>query len=321
MIAQWTLDAILRERSTKLTRSVAVQCLRAARRLQIHLSDPLVTYRIGDVALELPLSHELPYYRKRFPHYSTNIGRIGARVKQKYTELSLIDIGANVGDTVAIARQSAHYPVLCVEGSSTYLPLLYRNLEGLDCVEVEPSFLGARSGTTHGIVSAAHGTAHLVLGDEDLDTVSLQTLDEIILRHPRFATSKFVKSDTDGMDCEIVRGGLNFIARAHPVLFFEYDPDLTAQVSGVSAVKTFQVLEECGYRYALVYENSGYLMLMVELQNRDLLHELDGFFSGRGGQSYADICAFHETDSDLALSLRDSELEFFRTQRELEQTT
>lgn len=39
-------------------------------------------------------------------------------VQQKYPDLSLIDIGTNVGDTVAIVRQDAHYPILCVEGST-----------------------------------------------------------------------------------------------------------------------------------------------------------------------------------------------------------
>jgi FkbM family methyltransferase len=201
-------------------RRLGREAVRAPRKVQLRLHDPLVTYRIGQVALRLPLSHQLPYYRRRFPQYSSSIGRIGATVQHKYPNLSLIDIGANVGDTVAIIRHDAHYPILCVEGSTAYLTLLHSNVDRLGDVEIEAAFVGGTSGPVAASVRIADGTAHLAVGGLDEGAISLWSLDEIILRHPRFDSAKLVKSDTDGMDCQIIAGAADYRARARPVLFF-----------------------------------------------------------------------------------------------------
>jgi FkbM family methyltransferase len=313
-LAQWTLDAGLRLEGARGMRRFAYEAVRAARKAQLRLHDPLVTYQIGQIPLHIPLSHQLPYYRKALPEYSANIGRIGAAIQKKYPNLCLIDIGANVGDTAAIVRQYAHYPILCVEGSIAYLALLHSNVDHLADVEIEPSFLGGTSGPVAASVRIADGTAYLAMSSLDQGTISLRSLSETIARHPRFASAKLVKSDTDGMDCQIIDGAADYLARARPVLFIEYDPDLTARL-GATAIHVFDVLEASDYRYALVYENTGDLMLLLDLHDKRLLRDLDAFFSGRKGGRYADICAFHTTDSDLALSMHRTEADFFRAVR------
>lgn len=313
-LAQWTLDAGLRLEGARGIRRLGFEAVRAARKIQVRLDDPLVTYRIGEIALQLPLSHQLPYFRRRFPQYSSNIGRIGVAVQQKYPDLSLIDIGANVGDTVAIVRQDAHFPILCVEGSTAYLPLLRRNTDNLRDVEIEAAFVGATSGPVAASLSMDGGTGHLVMGDARQSKMSLRSLEEILVNHPRFSSAKLVKSDTDGMDCQILAGAVDHLARVRPTLFFEYDPDLTATF-GDAAILIFDALEAAGYRHALVYENTGDLMFLLDLQDKGLRSDLDAFFTGRHGLRYADICAFHATDSDLALSLHGTEVEFFRAHR------
>ena len=313
-LAQWTLDAGLRLSGATGLRRLGYAPVRAARKLQVLLHDPLVTYHIGEIVLQMPLSHQLPYYRRAFPEYSSSIGRIGAAIQRKYPDLSLIDIGANVGDTVAIVRQNAHYPVLCIEGAVAYLPLLHRNVEHLDDVEIEPVFLGESSVSVAASLQIAGGTAHLAMSGQDEGLVSLVSLDEVLSRHPRFNAARLVKSDTDGMDCQIISGAADYLASVRPVLFFEYDPDLTAR-AGATAIQVFDVLVAAGYRYALVYENTGNLIMLLDIGDKRLVADLDAFFTGHRGTRYADICAFHATDSDLALTLRESELAFFRSLR------
>ncbi len=235
-------------------------------------------------------------------------------VQQKYPDLTLIDIGANVGDTVAIVRQDAHFPILCVEGSTAYLPLLHRNVDNLRDVEIEPAFVGATSGPD--AASLSGGWRHRAPGDRRcrLGRRSRCAVSTKSSRHPRFDAAKLLKSDTDGMDCQIIAGAADHLATVRPALFFEYDPDLTAR-AGATAIRVFDVLQAVGYRYALVYENFGDLMFLLDLGDKRLVSDLDAFFSGHGGSRYADICAFHETDTDLALSLHEAEREFFRTLR------
>lgn len=314
MLAQWTLDAGLRLEGAGGARRFLLEVVRASRKVQLRLHDPLVRYRIGQVNLQMPLSHQLPYFRRVFPQYSSNVGRIGAAVHDKYPDLSLIDVGANVGDTVAIVRQYAHYPILCVEGSTAYVPLLQRNVEHLGDVEVEASFVGRASGPAAATLRSVGGTAHLAPGSVSQGSILLHSLGDIVMRHPRFGRARLLKSDTDGMDCQIITGAVEYLASVRPVVFFEYDPDLTAR-SGDKAIHVFDVLEGIGYQYALVYENTGDLMLLLDLRDKRLLSDVDAFFSGRSGGRYADICAFHETDSDLALSLHRTEMEFFRVLR------
>jgi FkbM family methyltransferase len=313
-LAQWTLDTGLRLQGAKGIPRLGLMGVAVVRRVQLGLADPMVTYQVGSIALQLPLSHRLPYIRRDFPLYSSNIGRIGAAVHEKYPDLSLVDIGANVGDTVAIVRQGAHYPILCVEGSTDYLPLLHRNVETLGDVEIEEAFVGGESGPVGARVRMVGGTAHLERVGLEQGTITLRSLDEVLARHPRFGTAKLLKSDTDGMDCQIIAGAADYLAAGRPVVFFEYDPDLTAR-SGATAIRVFDVLEASGYRHALVYDNYGDLMLLLDMKDKRLLSDIDAFFSGRGGRRYADICAFHATDSDLALSLHRTEAEFFRAMR------
>lgn len=313
-LAQWTFETGLRLQGAGGVRRLGFAAVRAARKLQVRLHDPLVTYQIGHVALKVPLSHQLPYHRRTFPQYSSNIGRIGAAVQQKYPDLTFIDIGANVGDTVAIVRQKAQYPILCIEGATAYLSLLHMNVDYLADVEIEAAFLGGSSGPVAASVRSAGGTAHLAVNGPGHGTISLLSLDEVVLRHPKFDSAKLVKSDTDGMDCQIIAGAAAYLARVRPAVFFEYDPDLTARAGG-KAIQVFDVLEATGYRYALLYENTGDFVLLLDLQDKRLVADLNAFFSGHSGGRYADICAFHVTDSDLALSLRATELEFFRALR------
>lgn len=43
-----------------------------------------------------------------------------------------------------------------------------------------------------------------------------------------YIASKFLKTDTDGFDGKLLRGGIDFLGQSSPVIFFEYDPDLLA---------------------------------------------------------------------------------------------
>lgn len=315
-LAQWTLDTDLRLQRSGGGWRVARATIRAARRLQITLGDPNVTYRIGRVALKMPLSHQLPYYRTTYPQYSSNIGRIASAVQQKYPDLTMVDIGANIGDTVAIVRVETEIPILSIEGAPAYLALLNENLRTLRDVEIEAAFLDSSPGPLSASLRMSDGTGHLALREEPEAELSVTTLDDVLLRHPRFASSKLTKSDTDGMDCQILSGARRHLMEARPVLFFEYDPDLTAR-AGADASAVFDLLDATGYRHVLVYENTGDLLLLLDLHDKRLTGDLNAFFSGHNGRRYADLCAFHATDTDLALELHESELTYFAKLRRM----
>jgi hypothetical protein len=54
-------------------------------------------YKLHGWALRVPLSDELPIFLRSDPLYSGNQGRIAACLSAKYSDLMVIDIGANIG--------------------------------------------------------------------------------------------------------------------------------------------------------------------------------------------------------------------------------
>jgi FkbM family methyltransferase len=270
---------------------------------------------LGDVRIVLPLDHDLPHIRKVLPQYSLNLGRLAKYTMGKYPDLMLIDIGANVGDSAAIVRMEAQCPILCIEGDPAYFDLLQHNCQTLKDVAPVCAYVGAQDDEHLADVQRSSGTASIVANHAGKTWVKMQTLDTLLAKNPRFAVSKFVKIDTDGFDCRIIMHHKGFLRTAKPVVFFEYAPSFFRRI-GDDGFGVFAILRECGYATAMFYDNVGDYLVSVGLDHEALLRDLHCHFEHRGGQKYADICAFHAEDRDLAAECRNRELEFFARFRE-----
>src|SRR5690349_19398723 len=121
--AQRLWEEGFRERRSLLSR-VRHKFADGLRRLLMKNGEPLIQYALDGTPLLLPMSHPLPLYRREYPQYSSNVGRIAAAIARNTPDFTFIDIGANVGDTLAIVRANAEFPVLCIEGAEQYLPVL-----------------------------------------------------------------------------------------------------------------------------------------------------------------------------------------------------
>jgi FkbM family methyltransferase len=239
-----------------------------ARRLLVRLGDPTVRHAVGGIELELPLSHELPFYRHDHPAYDSQIGRIAREAGGP-----VVDIGANVGDTAAAVRAESDVPILCIEGDERFYALLERNARALGDVELERAFVEAPAA---GRVQRGAGTARVVAGDGSLPG---KPLSQILEEHPRFAQPALLKLDTDGMDIPILLANVDLLARVRPIVFFEYDPFLGA------GPEVFERLREAGYGRAEWFENTGEPAGTTELPAH--FHER---YVGHRGARYADVC-------------------------------
>jgi len=229
--------------------------------------------------------------------------------------MHLIDIGANIGDTVAIVRAKVGCPILCIEGDNSFFEILERNTYHIPSVSLEHAFVGIASELTNVTLERRSGTARLAVnGQTASDIRNIRPLSEILKDHPSFAQCKLIKIDTDGLDGAIIRSERDFLMKVHPVLFFEYDPDAYAPFER-DWTDTFETLEASGYQRLMLYENTGDFITTIEISDKDTLEDFHHFYLGRASSRYCDICAFHRGDSDLAESFRKSELEFFRSMR------
>ncbi len=311
LAGQFLLDSLIAPtiaRSRNLRRLASV-----SRRAFLRLNDPLVTYEMLGVRLTLPLSHDLPIYRSVYPQYGLNLVTIANYVHGKYEDLAAIDIGANVGDTVALLRSAGSFPILCIEGDTTFFPILCRNTASIDAVDTEHIFVGDPSLAARLAVRRSRGTARLE-STRGAGGVAMAGLEDILDRHEMFRGAKLVKVDTDGWDCSILLHEATFLSTVHPVLFFEYDPHFY-ETGLIKCFSIFAHLEACGYRRAIFWENTGDFLACVALNDVALLTDIHTFYSGRGGSRYCDIAIFADEDLDLFDEIHSTEVTCWRERR------
>jgi FkbM family methyltransferase len=299
---QWLLDAALNIPVDGLGNRARYRLLRGIRRLRLLLSDPGVDFSLGAYNLRLPLSHELPFYRRNFPDYGSNLGKVSFYAKRKYPDLTMIDVGANIGDSVATVHTYSDHPVLCLEGEPRFFQLLKENTCNLPAVEIEQTFIGAL-GDYVGSIDARLGNAQVLLGPTP-GLASICTLSEALARHPRFATAKLLKIDAEGFDCRIIAAETKLLKINKPILFFEYYPKCSELV-GQKAFPVFTTLSSLGYSAVLIYQNVGRYFMGISLDQEMALEDLHHFISDQNG--FCDVVAFHREDLEIAIHLRAAE--------------
>ena len=284
--------------------------VRLARSIYRRLRKPEPQYaKIGPYHIRLPVNGQLLNYKKAFHLYDTALAKIASLLYGKYPELHAIDIGANVGDTAALIRESAEIPVLCIEGDPALLPLLAENAARLGPgVEIEKGFVG-REGVAVNLKSAHDlgSNACLVEAVDAEGPIKLRSLRAILDDHPDFARSKLLKTDTEGFDFTILRQSLEFIQQAKPVVFFEYDPHFRPEEPH-AGLATIEALVRAGYSEFIYYDNFGNFLLHIDARNQEIFHDLDAYLASnrRHGVAvyYFDVCALHQEDAELAPGIR-----------------
>ena len=266
--------------------------------------DPDIKYNVAGVKIHLPFSHDLPINKKIFPSYDENIGRVASLVKEKYSDLKMIDLGANVGDTAVMVKSAVDVPILCIEGEEKFVSLLRENTKNFQNVFVEKSFVGDED-FVRGNYVYSKGSGRIVeRGNQS--GVYFKTLEQIVSVYPGFKKSKLLKIDTDGFDCRIIKKEINLLSKMKPVIFFEYDPYLNKD-----DINVFDSLKDAGYTKVVIYENTGDYLLSTELSNKDLIEDIHYYFSGRKTERYCDIVVFHSEDGVLADKLKEKEIQYF----------
>jgi FkbM family methyltransferase len=259
--------------------------------------DPDVRYEWRGVALTLPFSHQLPAICSVHDDYSQNLGRVAAACARRYGDATMIDLGANIGDSLVVTRMHSDMPMLCVEGDSRYLPYLWLNSAQFKNVEIAPCYVGSSDGERRASVVASGGTAHLEFAPEGATRVTLCTLMTLTQQHPRFAGAGLLKLDTDGLDVAIIMSSAEFLRRSLPVVFFEYDPRLMAPQDAGPSV--FSFLENLGYEGVVVWDNVGGYLLSATTSNVRLWADLHEYFLASRAHRYMDIAVFAASQRDL----------------------
>jgi FkbM family methyltransferase len=268
-----------------------------------------INYKMKDRTIVLNTTHSLPFTLRRHQIYSMNLVRLSKYVQTQKNNLKIIDIGANIGDTVFLISQEGNFPILCVEGNPEYLDLLKCNIAKYPNVEIEECFVGNEDKTESGkIVSDGLGTSFIKKETTD-NVISYNSLATIISKHNDFADYNLLKIDTDGFDGEIIRGNIANIVKNKPVVFFEYAP--TFFQNGIdSELVLFKILSENDYNKLIFYNNIGEMIFVFSLYDEIGIKFAHEYFSR--GNRYADIIAFHDNDNNLFEYVLEEENKFLK---------
>jgi len=288
--------------------SVASTIKRRFIKLMSKVYDPLVDLAIGNQTIKIPISHMLRENVALYPDYNFNLPRIIKYVSQFVPDVRVIDIGANIGDTVAFIKNYTDVPILCIDGEEKYLATLRKNVAKYSNVSICLSLVGAETKETNLKLKMDKGTAFV---EESKEKTTIRTLENILGEFVDFKNSKIVKVDTDGYDTLILRGSENYLRTNNPMLFFEFDPFLISK-NNDDPFNFMDYLMDCRYYYFIFYTNTGDYLLSCNAGERHIIYEVVNYFSGRKMETFADICAFHKNDEELYKLCRDNEIAHFK---------
>lgn len=299
ILSQWVFDqlilgpTLLRGKCARVAARIARAALIAFSKL---LRDPIIYYEFHGTRLAMPMSHALPHILLRHPDYSANLGRIANEFLKKYPDLTMVDVGANIGDTIAIVRAQAKIPMLCIDGDLRYFAILKMNTALLKDIELECAYISHRSEEISARIDSHDGTGSLSI--DPLHQTTVHSLEHVLGLHPLFKKAKILKIDTDGFDTLIVKGASRFLATAKPAVYLEYDPFFFS-TPDPDGFDIFANLRNLGYETALFFKNTGEIYAKSKLSDTDRLLALHAECSGKFGKSYFDVCIIPEEDHDV----------------------
>ena len=270
-LAERVERAILRGDPTTVAGRARLKAAIQARRILVRLGDPTVRYRVGAVELELPLSHELPFYQHDHPRYDRQLGAIAAELGGP-----VVDIGANVGDTAAAIRAESDVPILCVEGDARVL----RPARAQRAGDRRRRARAARSSRARARSDRAWSWAPRTWS-RVMTRFRAKPLAQILERAPcvREAGAAQARHGRDGR-ADPAREPRRCSSELRPVLFFEYDPHLGADARRLRAPP----------RDRLRDRGRGTRTPASTRRRSSCPAHLHEDYVGHGGARYADVC-------------------------------
>ena len=220
--------------------------------------DSPIKYQYRGFCIELPANHLLPKYQERHPRYDRFLPHLAKYIGHLDT---VVDIGANVGDTLAgMVEQNPAASYICIEADDIFFRHLDENVNRIKAaiVDLQVRTINAFVGKSISNVSLAGsgGTKHAVA--DGAGNIKSMPLDEI-LSVVEGINIRILKSDVDGFDYDVLDSSMVVIEEHKPLIFFECQNDYEYQKTGFA--RTVSALEARGYCDWIVFDNFGEVII------------------------------------------------------------
>jgi hypothetical protein len=162
--------------------------------------------------LVAPADSTLQSKRERHPLHGRRFPALASMVSSHAPTATFIDVGAGIGDSIALARLAgARMPALAVEPSLTLCKLLWANLRASPALFNQTGLVwGDAGGADGGAVGTAPGSD--AGAPKRTPGVRLETL-------ARDLDVALVKTSASGSGTDMVAGGLEFLRSRSPILW------------------------------------------------------------------------------------------------------
>lgn len=260
----------------------------------------------------MPRDHTIDQNLAFFPYYNTNLKRLVHQYQQYRRErFAIVDIGANIGDTLVMLREVSDLPVHCFEGNALFFNLLEQNTKGIaDChlhfmlLSDKPSSLRVKNDVNLGTSSFS--------GDSEGGTLmNFDSVDHFFSEQHSGQPIGLIKSDTDGFDLRIIRGAAETLRKDQPVLFLEFDRTMSEK-NGDNGLEFLDFLADLKYDGVMVYDNYGKLLSVTSLKEKTTIRALYSYIKNpKHGLPFFDLAIFPAADAPFFESFTQSELAFF----------
>ena len=263
---------------------------------------------VGNYLLEIPGNHPMISNYKENAGANNQLGRLAGLIAEKYPSLSVIDAGANIGDSIAKIKSTAELPIISIEGDDFLFDLLKRNTMSLKNVTLIKTFLGEKIESKKVSILHRGWNTSLIPTEDGEATIHFKTIDEVLAEeHLQNRMLKLLKINCEGFDTIIMRGAVKLIREKKPVIYFEYNPNKMAQI-GEDGLSTLLDLGAAGYSYITFFDQNGRFLMNIPADQENLITALHRYADdGNSCVEYYYVCLFHEDDSDLSQKFIESE--------------
>lgn len=299
-VASWIFELASKREAPCERPKAAVKFARALRSALLTGGvDPACLIRVEGLAerILLPLSHQMPLYRSRHAQYDRVPMWLAQYIRETRGNLCMIDVGANVGDTVLATNPRSGDQYLALEPHPRYFPFLASNSSTVEaCIALQLA-CGEIEGEL-GLAAAARGTAGPAVAAATSASVPQRPLDAIWREAWGAGRVDFLKIDTDGFDVQVLRGARAVLRAQQPWIFYECDATTSMDAAELH-LSAFELLRELGYSHGLAFDNFGALRGEIEFADLKSLHRIIASQSPNGPVYYHDILVAPD-DSEFA---------------------
>ena len=254
----------------------------------------------GAYTLTVPENHLLVKLKQ--PYRDMCVGIAAKYIGSKYPTGTMLDIGANVGDTAALIATYARNKIILVEASEYFLGFLQRNVSAFANDVVVKQVLVSDGSLISGHFHHWAGTASFVEQEQGSLKIQSERLQDLADE-----TTCFIKTDTDGDDFGILMDSLSWLAVVRPAILFENQIRSVEDLE--SANQLYLELQKIGYSYFIVWDDPGFHI--ISTSSFEALADLNRYLlkvsqnEGRKSISNYDVLCLHSRDEDIFVRVCD----------------